>query len=112
MKKSLRLIAVAALAAAWFPAAFAQSPSNQEPSPGMSQSQPEQDSVEAQPSAYTGTVMKSGSNYVLKTDAGTLPLDDQAKVRKFNGKQVTVTGTMDKSTGMLHVTDIAPARQH
>jgi uncharacterized protein DUF5818 len=113
MKKSLSFIGMCALAAALFPAAFAQEPSNQEPSnpqsPGMSQSQPDQDSTQAQPMSYTGTVTKANGKYCLKTDAGNLQLDDQAKAKKYNGKQVTVTGTMDKSTGMLHVSDIAPA---
>lgn len=111
MKKTLSFIATFAFAAALFPAAFAQEPSSQEPSsPGMSQSQPDQDT--AQPTAYTGTVMKNSGKYVLKTDAGLLPLDDQAKAKKYAGKQVTVTGTVDKGTGMLHVTNIAPAMQH
>lgn len=112
-KRSLGLITTFALAAALFPSAFAQEPSSQEPSsPGMSQSQPDQDTTQAQPTAYTGTVMKSGGKFVLKTDAGTLQLDDQAKAKKYSGKQVTVTGTMDKSTGMLHVANIEPAMQH
>ncbi len=109
MKKHLSVVATLALGAALFPAAFAQeqsSPPSQQDQ-GMSQSQPEQDSAQT-PTAYTGTVMKSGGKYVLKTDAGTLQLDDQAKAKKYNGKQVTVNGTVDKSTGMLHVTDIAP----
>ena len=109
-KKSLGFIAIGALAAALMPAAFAQEPSSQDqPSQGMSQAQPDQDSTQAQPMSYTGTVMKANGKYVLKTDAGNLQLDNQTKAKKFNGKQVTVTGTMDKSTGTLHVSDIAPA---
>jgi lipopolysaccharide export system protein LptA len=113
MRKSLSFVALMALAAALFPAAFAQEPSSQDQNqPGMSQSQPDQQADQTQPSSYTGTVMKSGGKYVLKTDAGALQLDDQMKAKKYNGKQVTVTGTMDKTSGMLHVTDIAPAMQH
>lgn len=110
MKKHFGIMATLALGAALLPSSFAQEqstpPSQQDQ--GMSQSQPDQDSAQT-PTAYMGTVMKSGSKYVLKTDAGMLQLDDQAKAKKFNGKQVTVNGTVDKSTGMLHVTDIAPA---
>ena len=113
MKKSLSFIATWALAAALFTSAFAQEPSSQEPSsPGMSQSQPDQDASQAQPTAYTGTVAKSSGKFVLKTAVGTLQLDDQTKAKKYSGKQVTVTGTMDKSTGTLHVTNIEPAMQH
>ena len=110
MKKHLGIMATLALGVGLLPAAFAQEqtapPSQQDQS--MSQPQPDQDSAQTA-TAYTGTVMKSGSKYVLKTDAGTLQLDDQAKAKKYNGKEVTVNGTVDKSTGMLHVTDIAPA---
>lgn len=113
MKKSLSFVATCTLAAALMPAVFAQEPSSQgqsaQPSQGMSQAQPDQDSTQAQPMSYTGTVMKANGKYCLKTDSGNLQLDDQAKAKKYNGKQVTVTGTMDKSTGMLHVSDIAPA---
>lgn len=112
MKKSLSFIATCALAAALTPMTFAQQPSSQDqqaqPSQGMSQA-PDQDSTQAQPMSYSGTVMKANGKYCLKTDTGNLQLDDQTKAKKYNGKQVTVTGTMDKSTGMLHVSDIAPA---
>jgi lipopolysaccharide export system protein LptA len=120
MKKSLSLVGTLALAAALYPAAFAQdqstSPSQQDQSSqsqgskdqGMSQSQPDQGSSESATS-YTGTVMKTNGKYVLKTDSATIQLDDQSKAKKYNGKQVTVNGTVDKSTGMLHVTDIVPA---
>jgi Protein of unknown function (DUF5818) len=111
--KSLTLLATLALGAALIPAAFARQDPSTQPSPGMSQAQPDQDSAQAQsPAEYNGTVMKASGKYVLKTDAGTLQLDDQAKAKKFSGKQVTISGTVDKSTGMLHVTDIAPAMQH
>jgi hypothetical protein len=115
MKKNLGLMATLALGVALVPAAFAQQ-DQQAPqqSPGMSQAQPDEGTTQSQqsPSEYTGTVMKSAGKYVLKTDAGTLQLDDQAKAKKYSGKQVTVSGTVDKSTGMIHVSDIAPAMQH
>ena len=110
MKKHLSVMATLALGAALLPAAFAQeqtSPPSQQDQ-GMSQSAPDQNSAQT-PTAYTGTVLKSGGKYVLKTDAGALQLDDQMKAKKYNGKQVTVNGTVDKSTGMLHVADISPA---
>jgi hypothetical protein len=113
MKISTSLMATLALATVLIPAAFARQEQSAPPSQqdqGMSQSQPEQNSAQT-PTAYTGTVMKSGTKYVLKTDAGTLQLDDQTKAKKYNGKQVTVNGTVDKDTGMLHVTDIEPAMQ-
>ena len=54
--------------------------------------------------------MKSGGKYVLKTDMGdTYQIDDQDKAQQFEGKQVKVNGSLDKSTSVLHVTDIMPA---
>jgi hypothetical protein len=54
-------------------------------------------------------VAKAGKHYVLKTESGTYQLDDQAKAKQFAGKQVNVSGTLDKSTGKIRVSDIQPA---
>jgi hypothetical protein len=45
---------------------------------------------------------------VLKTDRMTYQLDDETKAI-FEGKQVNVSGTVDKSTSVIRVTDIQPA---
>src|SRR5437016_13892591 len=37
--------------------------------------------------SYTGTVVKSGDKYVLKTDTGTYQIDDQDKAKQFEGKR-------------------------
>jgi hypothetical protein len=47
--------------------------------------------------------------YVLKTDTATYQLDDQAKAKRFSGKQVTVNGTLDQSSSTIKVSDIQPA---
>jgi len=36
-------------------------------------------------------------------------LDDQAKAKQFAGKQVTVSGRLDKSSGKIRAGDIQPA---
>ena len=66
-------------------------------------------SAAAGQTSFSGTVVKVGKHYVLKTDTITYQLDDQTKARQFEGKQVTVNGTLDKSTSMIRVTDIQPA---
>ncbi len=141
MKKTLTVVANLALVAAMLPAAFAQtsdqtSPSSSAPaasSPAASpsdspaQTSPAQtspstpdQSSSAQGSAsaasqdgesFTGTVVKSGDKYVLKTDTGTYQIDDQDKAKQFEGKQVKVSGNLDKATSTLHVTDIQAAMQ-
>ena len=55
--------------------------------------------------------MKSGDKYVLKTDTGTYQIDAQDKAKQFEGKQVKVSGNLDKATSTLRVTDIQAAMQ-
>jgi hypothetical protein len=60
-------------------------------------------------SSFIGTVLKAGDQYVLKTDKGTFVLDDQARAKRYDGKDVKVSGTLNEHTGVLYVTDIVPA---
>jgi Protein of unknown function (DUF5818) len=60
-------------------------------------------------SSFTGKVVKAGGKYVLKADGMNYRLDDQDKAKQFSGKQVRVSGDLDKTTGTIHVTDISPA---
>src|SRR5204863_835010 len=66
-------------------------------------------SAAAGQTSFSGTVVKAGDKYVLKTDKGTYQLDDQSKAQKFEGQQVTVNGTLDPSTSVVKITDIAPS---
>ncbi|PYX52429.1 MAG: hypothetical protein DMG79_00735 [Acidobacteria bacterium] len=53
---------------------------------------------------FSGTVMKSGDKYVLKTDTGkTYDIDHQDDVKKFDGKRVRVQGTLDESGTKIQV---------
>jgi hypothetical protein len=55
----------------------------------------------------SGTVIRLGSKYVLKTaDKQTYELDDQDKVREYDGKQVKIVGSLDRTTNMIHITSI------
>jgi len=61
------------------------------------------------PAAQTlsGTVIKLGNNYVLKTtDKQTYELDDQNKAREYEGKQVKIVGSLDRTTNMIRITSI------
>jgi uncharacterized protein YdeI (BOF family) len=76
-------------------------------------SSPSQDSSSSmqtnQNSAFTGTVVKAGGKYVLKTSDMNYQLDDQQKAKKFVGQQVKVSGSLDTNTSTIHVSDISPA---
>jgi hypothetical protein len=113
MKKSLTLLATLALAAALSPAAFAQQDQAAPPSQDQPQTQtapaPDTSAGTQAQTSFSGTVVKVAKHYALKTESGTFQLDDQAKAKQFAGKQVNVSGTLDKSTRMISVTDIQPA---
>src|SRR5207253_10511303 len=141
MKKTLTVVAILALVATMLAAAFAQtsdqtSPSSSAPAASSPAASPSDSPAQTSPAqtspstsdqsgaaqgsapgssqaaeSYTGTVVKSGDKYVLKTDTGTYQIDDQDKAKQFEGKQVKVSGNLDKATSTLHVTDIQAAMQ-
>ena len=59
----------------------------------------------------TANCVKMGSKYILFDAAKktVYQLDDQQKPAAFAGQKVTVTGTLDKATKTVHVTDIKAA---
>lgn len=59
----------------------------------------------------TMNCVKMGGKYVLFNAAKktVYQLDDQTKPAEFAGAKVTVTGTLDKATKTIHVTDIKAA---
>jgi outer membrane biosynthesis protein TonB len=94
------------------PPATQQTPSSQSPStqnppaqtPDQTQtpdSKSDAPPTAATPSAtdtqtFSGTVVKSGDKYMLKTDSGkTYDIDHQDDVMKFDGKRVKVQGKLD-----------------
>ena len=56
----------------------------------------------------TNGCVKMGGKYVLFDPAtkAIYQLDDQSKPQQFAGEKVTVTGTYNKATKTIHVTDI------
>jgi type 1 fimbria pilin len=63
------------------------------------------------PKACTEGCVKMGGKYVLFDGASkaVYQLDDQTKPHPFAGQKVQVTGTLDKATKTIHVTDIKAA---
>ncbi len=130
MKKLLTVMATLALAMALSAVSFAQQdqsaqPSAQQPSSDMQNGQQTStDQQGAQPSSpspdsssstqntegssFTGTVVKAAGKYVLKTSDMNYQLDDQDKAKQFVGQQVKISGTLDSSTSMIHISDISP----
>jgi hypothetical protein len=62
------------------------------------------------PKVCTEACIKGGSKYVLfKADKTFYQLDDQKKPAQFAGQKVDVTGTLNKATKTIHVTEIKAA---
>ena len=132
MKKLITVMATMALAMALSVVSFAQQdqstqPSAQQPTSDTQNAQqptadqqgtqqpssPSQDSSTSmqtsQGSSFTGTVVKAGGKYVLKTSDMNYQLDNQQKAKQFVGQQVKINGTLDSTTSTIHVSDISPA---
>jgi hypothetical protein len=92
-------------------AASTQTPSTT--NPDSSVPQPQADATNSQPSAraFEGMIQKSGDELVLHeaVTKTSYKLDDQNKAKKFEGKDVRVTATIDPRTNKLHVVDIIRA---
>jgi Protein of unknown function (DUF5818) len=62
------------------------------------------------PKACTEACIKGGSKYVLfNADKTFYELSDQKKPASFAGQKVEITGTLNKSTKTIHVTNIKAA---
>ncbi len=83
----------------------AAQPSQSQPAPGATQSAP----TSAQTSKeFTGTIVKEKGAMMLKDSSSNVSykVDDDSKVKDYEGKQVKVTGTLDSSTNVIHVDSI------
>jgi hypothetical protein len=94
-----------------------QSPSQSQPSdpsaqqpqqPSQQQQAPDSQAQSQSPSSsgqvFTGTVVKAGDKYVLQSSNGTsYDVDDQAALKKYEGKQVRINGTLDPDGKTIHV---------
>jgi hypothetical protein len=91
-------------------AAQPQKPDTAQPDP----SQPDQSKDKQKAVVVTGTIVKNGSDFVLKDAKGIVyRLDAQDKAAPFENKSVKITGKLEQAenenqTAMLHVDAIEP----
>jgi Protein of unknown function (DUF5818) len=72
------------------------------------QTQPDQN--QAQTGTFTGTVVKDGSDFLLRDSSGAIfKLDDAKRAKPFEGKTVKVTGELDEQAKVIHVESIEGA---
>ena len=111
MKRILSVVAMLGLSGLGLNLAAQQTAST--PSAASMPQQQQADAANPQQSArsFEGKIAKSGDKLVLQeTSTQTAyQLDDQDKAKQFQGKNVTVTATLDSNTNTLHVVDINPA---
>jgi hypothetical protein len=90
---------------------YAQQSDTQSPNPPTSQSQQQPGQAHPQPAqpaddsqTFSGTIAKSGDKYVLQDAGGkTYDVDHQEEVKKFEGKQVRIKGTLDPDGKTIHI---------
>jgi hypothetical protein len=85
-----------------------QQPAQQAPPDQSGQENPynqAQPSQKAGVQTFNGTIVKSGNKYMLQDAASdnTYDIDHQDLVQKFEGKKVTVHGTLDANSKMIHI---------
>ena len=81
----------------------AQDQTQPEPQPDQGQAQPQKSDSKT----FTGTVLKSGSQYVLRDSSGQVfKLDDAESAKPYEGKAVKVTGQLDEQAMLIHMQSI------
>ncbi len=78
--------------------------------PDQAQPQQQPDQSQAKSATFTGTVVKDGSDYMLRDSSGSIfKLDDAERAKPFEGKTVKVTGELDEQAKVIHVESIEGA---
>jgi cytoskeletal protein RodZ len=83
-----------------------QEPPSQTPNQSGQQQAPDSQaqSQTSQGQMFSGTIVKSGDKYVLQDASGTsYDVDHQELVKKYEGKQVRINGTLDPDGKTIHV---------
>lgn len=79
----------------------AQQPPQQQPGQAPDQAQPD---TQSQDHVFVGTIVKNGDKFMLQDSAGkSWDIDHQELVKKFEGKQVRVSGTLDPDGKTIHM---------
>jgi hypothetical protein len=86
----------------------AQSPSTSAPAtpPTFPPSEAKAKEDRSDTRVYMGTIVKDADGYVLKSGNEEYTLDSPKKAKNYQGKQVKITGTLDKNKRLIHVEKI------
>jgi hypothetical protein len=83
-----------------------QQPNQQQPPPSRTPDQGAQTAPDSQDQGqvFVGTIVKVGDKFMLQDTGGkSWDLDHQDLVKKYEGKQVKVTGTLDSDGKTIHM---------
>jgi uncharacterized protein DUF5818 len=121
MKKHVGALCILALLAVLLPNVFAQGsqpaqpvdPTAQAPAtpapatpPTFPTSKAKAQSDRRDVRVYMGTIVKDGHAYILKSSDEKYLLDSHKKAKNYKGKDVQITGTLDKDKNLIHVEKI------
>lgn len=72
------------------------------------QDEPEEPATqETEAQKYVGQIVNHDGKYALHSEDGkTYQLDNQDKAKDFDGKKVTITGSLDEENMIIHVSEI------
>ncbi len=76
----------------------------------MDQAQADSNSQVPDSRAFSGKIVKSGDRLVFQDSMGesVYQIEDQNKVKDFEGKDVKITGAVDPSTKTIYIASIEP----
>jgi hypothetical protein len=81
------------------------------PQPGQQTEQPpspqqHQEAGQPQSQTFTGRIVKDGDQYVLKASGATYQLAEQSNVKRFEGQDVKIVGTLDAGGNTIRIARI------
>jgi hypothetical protein len=115
MKSPLKLFVVSILALNLLSLAWAQGGAQTQPvdptaqAPTTSAPPASADATPEGVRMFAGSIAHQKSGFVLKAGNASYKLDDQSLAKQFKGKNVQVTGSLDKNTNTIHVEKIEPS---
>ncbi len=86
-----------------------EQPQQTEPDP-MNQPQAGHQTQVPHSRSFSGKILKSGDRLVFRDSIGesVYQVEDQDKVKPFEGKEVTITGAVDPSSKTIYIASIRP----
>jgi hypothetical protein len=110
LPQTITILALTAVLAVMSVPALAQQPSSAPMPQDQQEQQAPPQSSDNQIQTFQGTIARSQGQYILNSASGaTYQLDDQKSAKAYAGRSVKVTGTLDASGNMIHVSSIEPA---